>query len=237
MPQPARILLVEDELQIRKMLRIALTSIGYDVIEAGSRLQGLKLFLVEQPHLIILDLGLPDGDGMQLLADIRQQAGLPGRTPVLVLSVRSSDHDKVQALDLGAQDYVSKPFSIEELLARVRAQLRDHARPETIEQVSDGHLSINLTTRRVTVAEQQVELTPKEFKVLALLTQQLNSVLTSQQLLEQVWGPTHKDDSHYLRIVVSHLRQKLGDDPTEPKYLRTEPGIGYRLLLTPKPTS
>lgn len=235
MPQSARILLIEDELQIRKMLKIALTSIGYQVLEAGSRLQGSKTFLAEQPDLVILDLGLPDGDGMQVLRDIRAHAGSASRTPVLVLSVRNSDHDKVQALDLGAQDYVSKPFSIEELLARVRAQLRDHARPSSIDQVSDGHLWIDLTTRRVTLDNQPVELTPKEFKVLALLTQQLNNVLTSQQLLEQVWGPTHREHSHYLRIVISHLRQKLGDDPTEPKYLRTEAGVGYRLLLTPLP--
>ncbi len=233
MPHAVRILVIEDELQIRKMLKIALGSIGYHVIEADSRQQGFKRLLTEQPDLVILDLGLPDGDGMQLLSDIRHQTGLIGRTPVLVLSVRNNDHDKVQALDLGAQDYVSKPFSIEELLARVRAQLRDHARPAAIEQVSDGYLSIDLMTRRVLLGEQLVELTPKEFKVLAILTQQLNNVITAQQLLEQVWGPTHRDDTHYLRIVVSHLRQKLGDDPTEPKYLRTEPGIGYRLLLNP----
>lgn len=223
----ARILVIDDETQIRKMLKIALKSIGYDVTEADSVQSGLAALVRQQPDLLILDLGLPDGDGMALLAELRTFS----KIPVIVLSVRSGDSDKVQALDVGAQDYVSKPFSVEELLARVRAQLRDRLPEKTQPLLDDGYLQIDLARRLVQVQQQAIDLTPKEYAVLALLAQHRQCVITQKQLLEQIWGPTHGQDSHYLRIVVSHIRQKIGDDPTEPRYLKTEAGIGYRLML------
>lgn len=223
----ARILVIDDETQIRKMLKIALKSVGYDVTEADSVQSGLAALVRQQPDLLILDLGLPDGDGMALLAELRTFS----KIPVIVLSVRSGDSDKVQALDVGAQDYVSKPFSVEELLARVRAQLRDRLPEKTQPLLDDGYLQIDLARRLVQVKQQTIDLTPKEYAVLALLAQHRQCVITQKQLLEQIWGPTHGQDSHYLRIVVSHIRQKIGDDPTEPRYLKTEAGIGYRLML------
>jgi two-component system KDP operon response regulator KdpE len=223
----ARILVIDDETQIRKMLKIALKSVGYDVTEADSVQSGLAALVRQQPDLLILDLGLPDGDGMVLLAELRTFS----KIPVIVLSVRSGDSDKVQALDVGAQDYVSKPFSVEELLARVRAQLRDRLPEKTQPLLDDGYLQIDLARRLVQVQQQAIDLTPKEYAVLALLAQHRQCVITQKQLLEQIWGPTHGHDSHYLRIVVSHIRQKIGDDPTEPRYLKTEAGIGYRLML------
>lgn len=223
----ARILVIDDETQIRKMLKIALKSVGYDVTEADSVQSGLVALVRQQPDLLILDLGLPDGDGMALLAELRTFS----KIPVIVLSVRSGDSDKVQALDVGAQDYVSKPFSVEELLARVRAQLRDRLPEKTQPLLDDGYLQIDLARRLVQVKQQTIDLTPKEYAVLALLAQHRQCVITQKQLLEQIWGPTHGQDSHYLRIVVSHIRQKIGDDPTEPRYLKTEAGIGYRLML------
>ena len=223
----ARILVIDDEMQIRKMLRIALKSVGYDVTEADSVESGLAALVRQQPDLLVLDLGLPDGDGLALLAELRSFS----KVPVIVLSVRSGDSDKIKALDIGAQDYVTKPFSVEELLARVRAQLRDRLPDKTPAVLEDGKLHIDLAKRLVLVDTQKVELTPKEYAVLALLAQHRQCVITQKQLLEQIWGPSHGQDTHYLRIVISHLRQKIGDDPTEPCYLKTEAGIGYRLML------
>ena len=223
----ARILVVDDEMQIRKMLRIALKSVGYEVTEAESVESGLAALVRQQPDLLVLDLGLPDGDGLELLTELRSFS----KVPVIVLSVRNGDSDKIKALDIGAQDYVTKPFSVEELLARVRAQLRDRLPEKTAAVLDDGYLHIDLARRLVTCNTQEVELTPKEYAVLATLAQHRQCVITQKQLLEQIWGPTHGQDTHYLRIVISHLRQKIGDDPTEPKYLKTEAGIGYRLML------
>ena len=174
-----------------------------------------------------MDLGLPDSDGLELLTELRSFS----KVPVIVLSVRNGDSDKIKALDIGAQDYVTKPFSVEELLARVRAQLRDRLPDKTPAVLDDGYLHIDLARRLVTCKTQEVELTPKEYAVLATLAQHRQCVITQKQLLEQIWGPTHGQDTHYLRIVISHLRQKIGDDPTEPKYLKTEAGIGYRLMI------
>lgn len=223
----ARILVVDDELQIRKMLRIALKSVGYDVTEADSVESGLAALVRQQPDLIVLDLGLPDGDGLDLLAELRSFS----KVPVIVLSVRSGDSDKIKALDIGAQDFVTKPFSVEELLARVRAQLRDRLPEKTPAVLDDGYLHIDFSRRLVKCEEREIELTPKEYAVLSKLALHRQCVITQKQLLEQIWGPSHGQDSHYLRIVVSHLRQKIGDDPTTPRYLITEAGIGYRLML------
>ncbi|GAB2198768.1 response regulator [Sessilibacter sp. MAH4] len=222
-----KIVIVDDEAPIRRMLRIALKSEGYDVTEAEDGESGLAAIARQQPDLVVLDLGLPNMDGHAVLSELRTWS----KVPVIVLSVRSSDREKVRALDAGAQDYVTKPFSIEEFLARVRANVRDHIKPDSPVILDDGRLHIDLGKRWVTLAGEKIDLTPKEYAVLAKLAQSPNCVITQTQLLQEIWGPAHKDNSHYLRIVVSHLRQKLGDDPAEPFYIRTEAGVGYRLMV------
>ncbi|KLV04357.1 transcriptional regulator [Photobacterium ganghwense] len=209
------------------MLRIALASEGYDVTEAENGEQGLAAVVRQQPDLVVLDLGLPDMDGHQVLQELRSWSSVP----VIVLSVRNQDREKVQALDTGAQDYVTKPFSVMELLARVRVCLRDHIKPEQMPVLDDGKLKIDLMKRQVSVNCASVDLTPKEYAVLAMLASSPNCVITQTQLLKEIWGPSHTADTHYLRIVISHLRQKLADDPTEPTYVRTESGVGYRLCI------
>ena len=226
----AKILVIDDENQIRRMLRIALKSEGYDISEAENGEQGLACIVRQQPDLVVLDLGLPDMDGQTLLRELRSWSAVP----VIVLSVRNSDKEKVQLLDAGAQDYVTKPFSIEEFLARVRANLRDHIKQQSAQILDDGYLYIDLGKRLVKTDNNTVELTPKEYAVLSKLAKVPNCVITQTQLLQEIWGPTHQEDSHYLRIIVSHLRQKLGEDPAEPKYLKTEAGVGYRLLFAPR---
>lgn len=223
----ARIVVVDDEPQIRLMLRIALKSEGYDVVEAENGERGLEAVARHQPDMVILDLGLPDIDGHEVLASIRQWSSVP----VIILSVRASDSEKVSALDTGAQDYVTKPFSVEELLARVRASIRDRIKPDAPSVLDDGRVVIDLARRQVMLKGMPLELTPKEYAVLSRLAASPNCVITQAQLLEEIWGPAHKDDSHYLRIVVSHLRKKLDDDSSAPSYLRTEAGVGYRLLF------
>lgn len=223
----AHILVIDDESQIRKMLRIALKSVGYQVSEAESVATGLAATVRQQPDLVVLDLGLPDGNGLELLTELRSFS----KVPVIILSVRSGDADKVQALDIGAQDFVTKPFSVEELLARIRAQLRDRLPDTAPALLDDGYLKIDLARRLVCCNGDVIDLTPKEYAVLAKLARHRQCVITQKQLLEEIWGPSHGQDTHYLRIVVSHIRQKLGDDPTTPRYLITEAGIGYRLML------
>ncbi|WP_308367117.1 MULTISPECIES: response regulator [unclassified Microbulbifer] len=224
----AKIAIIDDETQIRRMLRIALKSADYEVAEAESGGEGLALIARQQPDLVILDLGLPDMEGHQLLGELRGWSSVP----VIVLSVRAGEREKVRALDAGAQDYVTKPFSIEELLARIRAALRDRLKPDLPAVLDDGYLLIDLSKRLVEVNGKKAELTPKEYAVLSRLTRSPNCVITQTQLLQEIWGPGHQNDTHYLRIIVSHLRQKLGDDPTEPKYIKTEAGVGYRFIYS-----
>lgn len=224
----AKIVIIDDETQIRRMLRIALKSADYEIAEAENGSEGLAQIARQQPDLVILDLGLPDMDGHQLLSELRGWSSVP----VIVLSVRAGEREKVRALDAGAQDYVTKPFSIEELLARIRVALRDRLKPDLPAVLDDGYLLIDLSRRLVRVEGEIAELTPKEYAVLSRLARSPNCVITQTQLLEEIWGPSHKEDTHYLRIIVSHLRQKLGDDPTEPRYIRTEPGVGYRLIYS-----
>lgn len=223
--QPS-ILVVDDEAQIRKFLRISLTAHGYRVVEAGCGREGLALALQVRPDLLVLDLGLPDMDGKEVLAELRRDS----QVPVLVLSVRAGDVEKVQALDGGANDYVTKPFSIRELLARVRVLLRRPAPPgQTPGTLNCGPLSVDLDSRRVSLGDREIALTRKEYDVLAMLARYPGRIVTQQQLLRDIWGPTHIEDSHYLRVVVGHLRQKLGDDPAAPRFIVTEAGVGYRL--------
>lgn len=227
MSQTATVLVIDDEPQIRKFLRISLASQGYKVLEAGTGAEGLRHAALSRPDLMVLDLGLPDMDGQQVLRELREWSAVP----VMVLSVRASEAQKVQALDGGANDYVTKPFGIQEFLARVRALLRQVPQATAPEAaLSFGPLTVDLAYRRVTLDGAEVALTRKEYALLAQLARHPGRVITQQQLLKDIWGPTHVEDSHYLRIVVAHVRQKLGDDPTAPRFIITEPGVGYRLI-------
>lgn len=227
MNQSASILVIDDETQIRKLLRISLNAEGYRVLEAGNGRDGLAQAALGRPDLVVLDLGLPDLDGREVLRELREWS----EVPVLVLSVRASEGEKVLALDGGANDYVTKPFGIQEFLARIRVLLRQAGGgQEQAAQVVSGELCVDFAYRRVTLAGSEVALTRKEYAVLALLARHVGRVVTQQQLLKDVWGAVHAEDSHYLRIVVGHLRQKLGDTPTNPRFIVTEAGVGYRLL-------
>jgi two-component system KDP operon response regulator KdpE len=227
MSQTATILVIDDEPQIRKFLRISLASQGYKVLEAGTGNDGLTQAALNKPDLLVLDLGLPDMDGQDVLSQFREWSTVP----VLVLSVRASEGEKVRALDAGANDYVTKPFGIQEFLARIRSLLRQAPESGQVESaVVIGPLNIDLAYRRVSLGDGEVALTRKEYAVLAQLARHPGRVITQQQLLKDIWGPTHVEDTHYLRIVVGHLRQKLGDDPAAPQYIVTEAGVGYRLM-------
>jgi len=223
----ASVLIIDDEPQIRKFLRISLASQGYRVLESTDGRDGLARAALEQPDLVVLDLGLPDMDGKEVLGELRSWT----RVPVIVLSVRSSEAEKVRALDAGANDYVTKPFGIQEFLARVRALLRlPQSTTNSPGQVLCGALCIDLAFRRVSLGERVVSLTKKEYALLAELARHAGRVVTQQHLLKLVWGPSHAGDSHYLRVVIGHLRQKLGDDPAAPRFIVTEAGVGYRLI-------
>ncbi|SHL74847.1 response regulator [Rhodanobacter sp. OK091] len=225
----ARILVIDDEAQIRRFLDIGLRAEGYEVLLAATAAEGLALAATRTPDLIILDIGLPDMEGHAVLAELRQWSQLP----VLMLSVRDAESEKVRALDRGANDYMTKPFGIQELMARLRALLRNRSgEPEVPPRYDDGRLSIDLARREVSLDGAPLALTRKEFAVLAMLLRHAGRVVTQQQLLREVWGPTHTSDSQYLRIVIGKLRQKLGDDPANPRWLKTEPGVGHRFIVT-----
>lgn len=224
----ATILVIDDELQIRRFLRISLAAQGYTVLEAATGTEALAQIALARPDLAVLDLGLPDMDGKDVLAKLRQSSQIP----VLVLSVRAGESEKVQVLDGGANDYVNKPFSIEEFLARIRVLLRQAGEAQPPSLVRSGSLRLDLAARRVTLDETEISLTRKEYAVLAMLAQHSGRVVPQRLLLKEIWGPTHVDDSHYLRVVVGHLRQKLGDNPAAPRFIVTEAGVGYRLLTS-----
>ncbi|QNK00102.1 response regulator [Dyella telluris] len=227
MTSAPRVLVIDDEAQIRKFLDIGLRAEGYEVLLAPNAAEGLALAATRSPDLVILDIGLPDREGHDVLAELRQWS----HVPVVMLSVRDAESEKVKALDAGANDYVTKPFGIQELMARLRALLRNRqGEPEATQRYDDGHLAIDLSRREVTLDGTLLSLTRKEYAVLALLLRHVGRVVTQQQLLRDIWGATHTQDSHYLRIVVGKLRQKLGDDPAAPRWLKTEPGVGYRFL-------
>ena len=226
MPEPSlTVLIVEDEQAIRRFVRVALEGEGYRVHEADTLQRGLLEAGTRKPDLVILDLGLPDGDGVDFIRDLRAWSGMP----VLVLSARIEEYDKVEALDAGADDYLIKPFGVAELLARVRAVCRRHARePGGNAVVIFGGVSVDLERRQVARDGQPVHITPIEFRLLATLVTQPSKVLTHRQLLRDVWGPAYVERGHYLRIYMGHLRQKLETDPTRPRHFLTETGIGYR---------
>ena len=221
------ILIIDDEAQIRKFLRISLSTHGYKVLESANASEGLAQAALAKPDLVVLDLGLPDMDGKEALRQLREWS----QVPVLVLSVRASEGEKVLTLDGGANDYVTKPFAIQEFLARVRVLLRQAGAGELQDAlVKSGPLTVDFAYRRVTLADSEIALTRQEYAVLAMLARYLGRVVTQQQLLKDIWGPTHLEDSHYLRVVVGHLRQKLGEDPAAPRFIVTEAGVGYRLM-------
>lgn len=222
-----RILVIEDETPIRRFLRIAIESAGFEMIEADRGRLGIERAATEAPDVVILDLGLPDMDGKQVIGALREWS----RVPILVLSVRDAETEKVAALDAGADDYVTKPFATGELLARLRALLRSRKPAASDKPVlAFGDLVIDLAAHTVARAGVDAKLTRKEFDVLSILAQHAGRLVTHKQLLTAVWGPAHVEDAHYLRIVIGHIREKVGEDAANPKFILTEPGVGYRLL-------
>lgn len=231
-PTPAisagvRVLVVDDEPQIRKLLDISLRTQGYRVDLAASGQAGLEALATRGADLVVLDLGLPDRDGHAVLTELRQWS----QVPVIVLTVRAGESEKVAALDAGANDYVTKPFGVQELMARVRALLRSHAALlDTPPVYTDGDLHVDLARREVRIRGEAIVLSRKEYALLAMLVRHAGRVVTQGQLLRELWGPTHQDDTHYLRILVAKLRQKLGDHASSPRWIATEPGVGLRFL-------
>ncbi|WP_437611420.1 two-component system response regulator KdpE [Erwinia sp. V71] len=221
------VLIVEDEKEIRRFLRIALEGESLRVFDAETLQRGLIEAATRKPDLVILDLGLPDGNGVDFIRDFRQWSAIP----IVVLSARSDEQDKIEALDAGADDFLTKPFGIGELLARVRVALRRHgsAQPQAT-VISFSAVTVDIAGRRVTRAGEELHLTPIEFRLLSFLLNNAGKVLTQRQLLTQVWGPNAVEHSHYLRIYMGHLRQKLEADPAQPRHLITETGIGYRFM-------
>ena len=223
------ILIVEDEAPIRKFLRISLEAHGFTVHEARTGSDGLATCMSEHPVLVILDLGLPDMDGQEFITRLREWSTVP----IVVLSVRSDEEQKVAALDAGANDYVTKPFGISELLARVRAALRNRGEDaDPLAILDSGSLCVDLPKRQVSVNGKEIQLSRKEFALLALLVRHADQVLTHQQILHEIWEPEQSRAIHHLRVLVGQLRQKLGDDPTRPHFIHTVQGVGYRLALS-----
>ncbi len=226
-PSPVAIL-VEDERQIRRFVRTALEAEGWSVVEAQTLRQGLADAGTRKPDLIILDLGLPDGDGMDFIRDVRGWSPVP----IIVLSARVGEQDKIAALDAGADDYLSKPFGVGELLARVRAASR------RLQSVGAAHgaifqfgdITVDMGSRTVRKGAAAVHLTPIEYRLLTLLVTNAGKVLTHRQILREVWGPSHAEDGHYVRVYMGHLRHKLEDDPAQPRHILTETAVGYRLV-------
>lgn len=223
------VIIVEDEKQIRRFVRAALEAEGCHVFEADTVRQGLTEAGTRKPDLVILDLGLPDRDGVEFIRDLRGWSELP----VIVLSARTGEEDKIAALDAGADDYLTKPFGVGELLARVRAALRRRARmgDDGAPVVEFGEVRVNLVNRTIEKNGQAIHLTPIEYRLLAVLLGSAGKVLTHRQILREVWGPSHVESSHYLRIYMSHLRQKLELDPAQPQHILTETGVGYRFVI------
>ncbi|WP_086202569.1 response regulator [Acinetobacter silvestris] len=227
MPSNAvNILIIDDETQIRKFLDIALRAQGYKTLLAETGQQGLEVLALQGADLVILDLGLPDLDGQEVLKELRVWS----QVPVIILSVRSSEEEKVALLDADANDYVTKPFNVQELMARIRVMLRNI--PIQVESAifDDGFLKINFAQRQVFIENQLIALTRKEFQLLMLLAQHSGQLITQPQILKELWGPTHQEDTHYLRILVAKLRNKLSDDAIHPKYIMTESGVGLRFI-------
>jgi two-component system KDP operon response regulator KdpE len=226
--QTVTVVLIDDEKNIRRVVRAALEADGMLVFDASTGLQGLAQAATRRPDLVIVDLSLPDMDGTEVIEELRAWSTVP----VIVLSGRCREEDKVRALDAGADDYLTKPFGLPELLARVRAHLRRQARGSraALSRVRFGTVTLDLGERRVLRGSETVHLSPIEYRLLSALAQHPGRVLTHHQLYQEVWGPTRSDNYHYLRIYMSHLRQKLESDPAQPEHIVTESGVGYRLV-------
>ncbi|MGB7539020.1 MAG: response regulator transcription factor [Anaerolineales bacterium] len=221
-----RILVVDDEAPIRRYLRVVLGAQGYTLLEAASGQEALNAVPAGRPDLIILDLGLPDIDGVEVTRRLREWS----QTPIIILSVREAETDKIAALDAGADDYLVKPFGTGELLARIRASLRRQADEATEPILQSGTLRMDLSLRLVTMENREISLTPTEYDLLRVLMRNAGKVITHRHLLRLVWGPVYEDEMHLLRVNVSNLRRKLEPDPSSPSVIRTEPGVGYRLI-------
>jgi two-component system, OmpR family, KDP operon response regulator KdpE len=226
----SRILIIEDDGPVRRFLEAALSNAGYEVVEAENGRMGLTHILARVPDLVILDLGLPDMDGMQIISRVREW----GQVPIIVLSARGREDDKVEALNAGADDYLTKPFGVPELLARIRVALRHAAvlkegGGEGVSRFESGDLVVDLAARRVTMRGTEVHLTPLEYRLLTTLAKNAGKVLTHQYLLHEVWGSGYLEQTHYPRMFIASLRRKLEEDPAEPRYILTEQGVGYRL--------
>jgi two-component system KDP operon response regulator KdpE len=226
-PKPT-VLLIDDEPQMRTFVRLALSAQGYRIVEAESGREGLQQAAAHTPDIVLLDLGLPDMDGLEVTRALREWTAVP----VVVISARGQEHQKVEALDAGADDYLTKPFGTGELLARIRVALRHAARSAQdplSSVVTIGQIRIDLARRLVFAKDEEVHLTPNEYKLLATLMKHAGRVMTHRQLLQEVWGPGHAHQMQYLRVFMAQLRQKLEENPAHPKYLLTEPGVGYRM--------
>lgn len=226
---PLRLLVIEDEAPIRRFLRIVLEGAGHVMDEAARGREGIERAATGAPSAVVLDLGLPDMGGKAVIAAIREWSDVP----IVVVSVRSNEAEIIAALDAGADDYVTKPFAPAELLARLRALVRRRGTAPSSPLLTQGELSVDLAARTVTLQGEEVRLTRKEFDVLALLIGNSGRLLTHQELLRTIWGPAHLGDTHYLRIAIGRLREKLGDDAAAPRMIFTEPGIGYRFAASP----
>jgi two-component system, OmpR family, KDP operon response regulator KdpE len=220
-----KILVIDDELSIRRFLRVALAAHEYDVVEAVNGQEGLSSAVNSKPDIIILDLGLPDMDGVEVTRLLREWTQIP----IVILSVRGSESDKIAALDAGADDYLTKPFGVGELLARLRAALRHSSQFQSENIISIGKLKVDLARRIVTLSDREVQLTPTEYDLLKVLIAHSGRVLTHRQLLRQVWGKMYEDEFHILHVNISNLRRKIESDTARPQYIVTEPGVGYRL--------
>ena len=227
---PSKVLIIEDEPQMRKFLRTCLAAEGYRIVETSLGKEGLDLARTHNPDIVLLDLGLPDVDGMEVTRSLREWSD----RPIVVISARGQEDDKIRALDLGADDYLTKPFGTGELLARIRVALRRSTRARqdgSDPALAVGDLRLDLEKRQVFVKDTEVHLTPNEYKLFALLMKSAGKVLTHSQILKEVWGPAYATQTQYLRVYMAQLRQKLEHDSARPRYLVTEPGVGYRLKV------
>lgn len=221
-----KILIIDDEIQIRRLLRISLSAHGYEIHEADCGAKGIEAVALVKPDLVLLDMGLPDMKGIEVIRSLREWT----ETPIIIVSVQENETDKIEALDHGADDYVVKPFGIGELLARIRTALRHAAKPDEVPELSFGDIHIDLTRRLVTLNGEEVRLTPTEYELLRLLAVSHGKVLTQKYLLETVWGKEYDGEAQYLRVYIGQLRKKLEVEPSRPCHIITEPGVGFRLV-------
>ena len=226
MDKGARILVIDDEPQIRRLLKVALTAHSYEVDESTTGQEGINRAAIFKPDLILLDLGLPDIDGKAVVVAIREWS----KVPILILTARDQENEKIEALDVGADDYITKPFSMGELLARLRVALRHAITAENAPIITCGDLVIDFVGRHVMRGDKEIKLTPTEYEILKVLAQNIGKVLTHKYLLKTVWGTAYNEDTHYIRIYIGQLRRKVEINPAQPKYIITESGVGYRLM-------